>query len=80
MGGDEVAEQHGRSLREPGAGPIGSALASLRGVLDAWIESSNDQGRTPEPPSVLEYWEERMRKNYDKRLREREARKKRSGP
>ncbi|HSH93204.1 MAG TPA: sulfatase [Roseimicrobium sp.] len=29
-----------------------AALKRLRGELEKWIESSNDQGRTPEPPAV----------------------------
>ncbi len=29
-----------------------AALARLRGVLEKWIEETNDQGRTPEPPEV----------------------------
>jgi N-sulfoglucosamine sulfohydrolase len=29
-----------------------AALKRLREVLEAWIEESNDQGRTPEPPEV----------------------------
>ena len=30
-------------------------------ALDAWIESSNDQGRTPEPPEIIKQWRERMK-------------------
>lgn len=29
-----------------------AALKRLRGVLEKWIEASNDQGRIPEPPEV----------------------------
>ncbi len=29
-------------------------LKKLRGVLDQWIEAIGDQGRTPEPPEVLQ--------------------------
>jgi hypothetical protein len=29
-----------------------AALERLRDVLRGWIEESNDQGRTPEPPEV----------------------------
>lgn len=34
----------------------------LRAVLDKWIEESGDQGRTPEPPEVIEREEPRARK------------------
>ncbi len=40
------------------------ALLRLRGELDAWIEVSDDQGRFPEPPEVLQFWEEEMRAYY----------------
>ncbi|MEW4531301.1 sulfatase [Maioricimonas sp. JC845] len=43
-------------------------LLRLRGVLEEWIEESNDQGRFPEPPEVIEYWEMQMRKGYDEKL------------
>ncbi|MDP1592580.1 MAG: hypothetical protein Q8M07_32755, partial [Prosthecobacter sp.] len=33
----------------------------MSAALDAWIESSNDQGRTPEPPEIIEQWRERMK-------------------
>src|SRR5262249_13246217 len=31
-------------------------LRRLRAELDRWVEATNDQGRTPEPPEVVEYW------------------------
>ncbi len=43
-------------------------LREMRAVLDAWIMESNDQGRIPEPPEILEYWERRMSENYDARI------------
>ena len=44
-------------------------LKRLRGALNKWIEDSNDQGRTPEPPKVVQSWEDRMKRNYDARLK-----------
>ena len=41
-----------------------AVLAKLRGVLTNWIEESNDQGRTIEPPEIHEYWEKRQARNY----------------
>jgi N-sulfoglucosamine sulfohydrolase len=43
-------------------------LEQLRGVLDAWIIESNDQGRIPEDPAVVSYYEQRMKDNYDERI------------
>ena len=43
-------------------------LQQLRDELDAWIESSNDQGRFPEAPSVYEYYEARSLRNYSERI------------
>ncbi len=34
-------------------------IARLRTTLESWIESSGDQGRTPEPKEVLDYWKQR---------------------
>ena len=48
-------------------------LKQLRGELDEWIERTNDQGRFPEDPEVVEFYRERMIKNYSEeieRLRE----------
>lgn len=30
-------------------------------ALDRWIESTHDQGRTPEPPEIVEQWRKRMK-------------------
>lgn len=43
-------------------------LHELRRVLDRWLLESDDQGRFPEDPEVVEYYEERARKNYDERI------------
>jgi N-sulfoglucosamine sulfohydrolase len=48
-------------------------LARLREELDRWIEEADDQGRFPEAPEVLRYWEEKMERNYGERLRRRAA-------
>lgn len=42
----------------------GETLERLRRELEAWIVDSNDQGRFPEPPEVVEYWEDRMHEVY----------------
>ncbi len=40
------------------------ALERLRGELEVWIVHTNDQGRFPEPPEVVQYWEDRMHEVY----------------
>ncbi|MEZ6066592.1 MAG: sulfatase [Planctomycetaceae bacterium] len=45
-------------------------LLRLRGVLDEWIEATDDQGRFPEPADVIEHWELDMRRGYDAKLEE----------
>ncbi len=47
--------------------------ARLSDQLDAWMVRSNDQGRTPEPPAVIAYWERQMKQNYERRLSQRPA-------
>lgn len=39
-------------------------LKRLRAALERWIEDSNDQGRTPEPPEILERWEKTQQSRY----------------
>lgn len=41
-------------------------LKRLRGELERWIESTNDQGRTPEPPELLEALEKKARELDEK--------------
>jgi hypothetical protein len=36
-------------------------LERLRGLLDGWIEETEDQGAIPEPAGVVEYWRENTR-------------------
>jgi len=55
-------------------------LERLRGVLDAWIVETNDQGRLSEDPSIPASWEARMKQNYDERIRDRDRRQGRAVP
>jgi len=43
-------------------------LDRLRRVLGQWIEESNDQGRIPEDPAVVSYYEQKMKELYDERI------------
>ncbi|MEZ6055969.1 MAG: sulfatase [Planctomycetaceae bacterium] len=43
-------------------------LLRLREVLEEWVETSNDQGRFPEPASIIEEYELSSRKSYAKKL------------
>ncbi|QDU36906.1 Arylsulfatase [Maioricimonas rarisocia] len=43
-------------------------LLRLRSVLEAFIVESDDQGRFPEPPEVIEHWESEMQRVYDQKL------------
>jgi arylsulfatase A-like enzyme len=45
-----------------------NVLAQLRTELDGWIEDTNDLGREPEDPAVVEYYEQRMKTLYDERI------------
>lgn len=45
-----------------------ATLARLRGVLDEWIETTDDQGRFPEDPAIAAEWERRMQETYDAQL------------
>ncbi len=42
-------------------------LERMRGELERWIETTNDQGRVAEDPKIVEYWDEQMRKAYEKK-------------
>jgi len=46
-------------------------LIELRQILDAWIEETGDQGEIPEDPAVVESYLERMKRNYDERIKAR---------
>ena len=48
---------------------FGDRLIEMRQILDAWMEKSGDQGGIPEDPAVVEFYLERMKKNYDKRIK-----------
>lgn len=43
----------------------------MRQILDAWIEETGDKGGIPEDPSVVEFYLERMKQNYDERIKAR---------
>ncbi len=43
-------------------------LEELRSALGTWIVESDDQGRIPEDPAVVSYYEQRMRDIYDERI------------
>ena len=45
-----------------------AVLSRLRAELDRWIEETNDLGRYPEDPAVVEYYDQRMRALYDERI------------
>lgn len=47
-----------------------AVLHQLRHRLDRWIQSTNDQGRFPEDPEVIEYYDEKMQQNYQQRIKE----------
>ncbi len=40
------------------------ALHRLRGALQAWIETTNDQGRFPEDSDVLQKWKDQFNKQF----------------
>ncbi len=46
----------------------GEILHQLQVTLDEWIDESNDQGRFPEPPEVIQYYENRSKERYDERI------------
>ena len=69
---DEYDGDATRIWTAPGAdgAPTGAeVLARLRGELGRWIEQSNDQGRTPEPPEIVEHWERTQQRNYEQRMK-----------
>jgi arylsulfatase A-like enzyme len=39
-------------------------LRAMRATLDTWIVETDDQGRTPEPPAVVEFWRDEARKMF----------------
>ena len=43
-------------------------LKQMRAVLNRWIDETNDQGRFPEDQRVIEYYEQKMKDNYDTRI------------
>jgi hypothetical protein len=45
-----------------------AVLSQLRTELGRWIEDTNDLGRYPEDPAVIQYYEQRMKTLYDERI------------
>lgn len=43
-------------------------LKHMRTSLEEWIEATNDQGRFPESPQVIDFYEQKMKANYDERI------------
>jgi N-sulfoglucosamine sulfohydrolase len=43
-------------------------LREMRALLEEWLEATDDQGRFPEDPRVVEYYEHQMKRNYDARI------------
>ncbi|HRS11093.1 MAG TPA: sulfatase [Sedimentisphaerales bacterium] len=48
------------------------ALREHRAKLDEWIRATKDQGQTPEPESVVAYWQKDMAESYERQMRSRE--------
>jgi len=46
-----------------------AVLVRMRAALNEWIDQSDDQGRVMEPPEVVKPWEDKMKQNYDARLK-----------
>ncbi len=47
------------------------ALKEHRRKLDEWVKATKDQGETPEPDSVVEYWQTNMRNDYRRQMENR---------
>ena len=47
----------------------------LSSVLSAFLVEVNDQGRIPEAPETIEFWEQKMIDYYDEKLEQRDGRK-----
>jgi hypothetical protein len=41
-------------------------LKQLRKELDSWIDETDDQGRYPESPEVIEYWKRDAEQRHGK--------------
>jgi len=44
-------------------------LKDLRAKLAGWIEQTGDQGRIPEDPSIIEFWQKRQKQKHGKKAR-----------
>jgi arylsulfatase A-like enzyme len=45
-------------------------LKRMRAALNEWLQDTDDQGRFPEDPAVIEYYERLMREHYDDQLKQ----------
>jgi len=48
------------------------ALREHRAKLNEWIRATRDQGQTPEPESVVAYWQKDMAASYERQMKSRE--------
>jgi uncharacterized sulfatase len=48
------------------------ALREHRAKLNEWIRATRDQGQTPEPESVVAYWQKDMAAAYERQMKSRE--------
>lgn len=44
-------------------------LVALRAALERWIEETDDQGRIPESPAIIAYWEDEARRTHGRYLK-----------
>lgn len=47
-----------------GSAEHAAVLKAMRGRLDDWVRTTDDQGQTPEPQEILDFWERRQAANY----------------
>jgi N-sulfoglucosamine sulfohydrolase len=53
-----------------------AVLKEMRAALDEWIVATDDQGRFPEDPAVIAHYERMMQRNYDAKLEQQKAQRK----
>lgn len=72
---DSAADPHEVNNLAGSADPAPQrALQELRSALSRWIEETNDQGRFPESPAVIKYWEQEAQRTHGKYLKQPNAR------
>jgi hypothetical protein len=47
------------------------ALREHRSKLDEWVKATKDLGETPEPDSVVDFWQKNMMENYRQQMENR---------